>query len=274
MIEKKNKIAIHRFLDEAGDTTVYGKGKIDAIGKDGVSNCFIIGMVKFKEPLEPLRIKIKELQEKVVNDPYFNVPSINKKKKGPGYYFHATDDLPEVRKLFFDFIKNIDCSFEAVAATKTLTRFATKYKGKEEYFYADILSHLLKNKLTKKKEKLVLHISARGKSTKNHNLELALAKAKQRFENKKSDAVITTNVVFNITYPTTEPLLNIADYFCWAVQRVFERGEMRFYDFLKDKISTVIDLHDVENYEGFKNYYGPKNPLTVRNKKSPPLHSS
>jgi hypothetical protein len=134
MIEQKNKLAVHRFLDEAGDTTVYGKGKTDAIGKDGVSNCFIIGMVKFKEPLESLRNKIIDLQNSIETDPYFNVPSIQKKTKGSGYYLHATDDLPEVRKLFFDIIKNIDCSFEAVVATKSLSRFETKYKGERRVF--------------------------------------------------------------------------------------------------------------------------------------------
>ncbi|OFX20621.1 MAG: hypothetical protein A2033_01220 [Bacteroidetes bacterium GWA2_31_9] len=272
MIEQKNKIAIHRFLDEAGDTAFFGKGKSDIIGTNGVSNCFMIGMVKFKEPIEQIRLKVKELQNLIVKDPYFNVPSINKKEQNSGYYFHATDDLPEVRKLFFDFIKQTDCSFEAVVATKTIGSFVSKYKSKEEYFYADILSHLLKNKLTQKKEKIVLHISARGKSTKNNNLELAFAKAKQRFLSKKSEKEIKTIVVFNVTYPSIEPLLSIADYFCWAVQRVFERGETRFYDSLKEKISTVIDLHDISNYKDFKNYYGPKNPLTSGNKKSPQLH--
>lgn len=269
MIIRKNKIATHRFLDEAGDTTFYGKGSTNIIGKDGVSNTFIIGMVKFKQPLEPLREQIKQLQENVANDPYFRVPSILKKQNGPGYYFHATDDIPEVRKIFFDFIKMIDCSFEAIVASKSIERFETKHKGKEEFFYADILSHLLKNKLTSKQEKLVLHISARGKSTKNHNLELAFEKAKQLFKNNNSDKEITTNLVYNVTYPTKDPLLNVADYFCWSVQRVFEKGETRFYDFLKEKISTVIDLYDTENYKGFKNYYGPKNPLTAKNKKSP-----
>jgi len=274
MIEQKNKIAIHRFIDEAGDTTIYGKGKKNVIGENGVSLCFMIGMVKFKEPLEPLRIKIRELQNKIVNDPYYNVPSVKKKVSSSGYYFHATDDLPEIRKVFFDFIKNIDCSFEAVVATKSVVQFETKYKGKEEHFYADVLSHLLKNKLTQKEEKLVLHVSARGKSTKNMNLELALTKAKQRHHNTRSEMKITTDVVFNINYPTLDPLLNVADYFCWAVQRVFEKGEMRFYDFIKDNISLVIDLHDVDKYKGFKNYYNPKNPLTEANKKSPLMHSS
>jgi hypothetical protein len=69
-----------------------------------------------------------------------------------------------------------------------------------------------------------------------------------------------------------EPLLNVADYFCWALQNVFEKGEVRFYNFLKEKISLVVDLYDVEKYESSKNYYGPKNPLTAENKISPPLH--
>lgn len=50
------------------------------------------------------------------------------------------------------------------------------------------------------------------------------------------------------------------------MQRVFERGETRYYDFIKDKISTVLDLYDVANYEGYRNYYGRKNPLTKANK--------
>ena len=269
MITDKKKIAIHRFLDEAGDTTFYSKGKRIAIGDNGVSLCFMIGMVKFKTPIESIRKEIEVLQNKIVSDPYYNVSSVMKKVRGSGYYFHATDDLPEVRKLFFDFIKSIDCSFEVVVATKVVEQFETKYKGKEEYFYADILSHLLKNKFTQKEDKLILNISGRGNSTKNHNLDLAVAKARQRFLLKKTADEITTKIVYNVTYPTIEPILSVADYFCWAVQRVFEKGEVRFYDFLKDKISTVIDLNDFTKYENFQNYYGPKHPLTAENKKKP-----
>jgi hypothetical protein len=41
----------------------------------------------------------------------------------------------------------------------------------------------------------------------------------------------------------TEALLNVADYLCWSVQRVFERGETRYYDFLGDRINLVVDLY-------------------------------
>ncbi len=263
----------HRFIDEAGDTTFYLKGKKSALGNTGVSTCFIIGMVKIYDDLDEVRLKINSLQEDIIKNPFFNVPSVQKKVNNNGYYLHATDDIPEIRLKFLELISTINCSFEAVVAEKKIERYETKHKGKEEYFYADLLSHLLKNKLQNGK-KLVLHVSERGKSTKNHNLDLALQKAIQRLHNNEKviSKEVTTNVIFNVNYPTIEPLLNLSDYFCWAVQRVFEKGETRYYDFLKEKISLVIDVYDVENFKDWKNYYSPKNPLTKDNKKNPSSH--
>ena len=109
----------HRFLDEAGDTTFYTKERLPAIGTPGVSLCFILGMVKFRVPLDEVRHRIKNLQIDISTDPYFNnIQSITRKKENGGFYFHATDDIPEVRKVFFDFIKGLNCSCEAVSVEK------------------------------------------------------------------------------------------------------------------------------------------------------------
>lgn len=51
MMKTDNK-TYHRFVDEAGDSTFYLKGKKSALGTDGVSKAFIIGMVKISDPLE------------------------------------------------------------------------------------------------------------------------------------------------------------------------------------------------------------------------------
>lgn len=270
-MNKKTNIK-HYFLDEAGDTSFYTKGKKNALGINGVSSCFIIGMVKVHDNLEEVREKINRLQREIVANPFFQVASVQKKVNNSGYYLHATDDIPEVRLKFLELILTINCSFEAVVSEKTIERYETKHKGREEYFYADLLSHLLKNKLSQD-EKLVLHLSERGKSTKNHNLELALQKAVQRVNsNPGGNEEIKTKVIFNVNYPSNEPILNLADYFCWAIQRVFEKGETRYYEFLKNKISLVIDLYDKEKYDGFRNYYSVENPLTKENKKNPSSH--
>ena len=105
-------------------------------------------------------------------------------------------------------------------------------------------------------------------------MNLALLKAQERFSKSNPEKEIVTKVVFNVIEQTDDPLLNIADYFCWSVQNVFERGNLRYYNFLQEKISTVIDLYDFESYgkEGWLNYYGKNNPLTIKNKLSPLSH--
>ena len=121
-------------------------------------------------------------------------------------------------------------------------------------------------------ERIVLNIAEKGSSTRTHNLDLALEKAKDRFAEQYRENELITKIVFNIQNPYLEPLLNIADYLCWAVQRVFEKGEDRYYHLIKSKITLVVDLYDTENYANFGNYYdNVKNPLTVKNKISPHL---
>lgn len=273
--KKKTMLKVyHRFLDESGDTTFFGKRKRVIVGEDGVSKCFILGMVKFKTKLEPIREQIIKMQHDIVDDEFYHdIPSIRKKENKGGYFFHAKDDIPEVREKFLRYIKTLNCSFEAVVARKIPDFHMNKHQGKEAWLYADLLSHLLKNKFTKH-DKMVLNIASRGKSTKNHNLDLALQKAKERFNNTHPEKDLKTKVVFNVLEQTGEPLLNVADYFCWCIQNVFERGQMRYYNFMQDQISTVIDLYDFESYgkPGWQNYYGKNNPLTAKNKISPLSH--
>ena len=264
----------HRFLDEAGDTTFYGKGKVNIVGNNGVSNMFMIGMVKLNDPIPEIRRKIVSLQADVVNDEfYYDIPSIQKKKNGHGYFFHATDDIPEVREKMYRFLKTLDCSFKAVVARKIPAIFEKQHQCNESLYYADLLSHLLESELHQDR-KLILSIAERGKSTKNNNLNTALDIAKERFNTtlENSNRKIISKIVFNVQTHYSEPLLNIADYFCWAIQRVFEKGEIRYYNYLKEKFSLIIDLYDQTKYKNRSNYYTPQNPLSAENKISPSLH--
>jgi Protein of unknown function (DUF3800) len=267
-MEKQQTYQYHYFLDEAGDPVFYGKGKKIIIGEPGISSSFILGMTKFNADLKIISDKVIQLQNQVTTDPYFaKIGSINKKKNTHGFYFHATDDIPEVRKLFYDFIRSLDCSFEAIAGHKIPDLFIKKHNSNEKEFYADLLSHLLNDKL-ELGCRIVLNVAQRGTSTRSENLELGLQKAVNRFNLNKPGQAVNTKVAFNVQDQTVEPLLNIADYFCWTVQRVFERGETRYYEYLQEKIK-VIDLYDAENIASGKNIYNNDNPLTATNKKSP-----
>jgi len=262
---------IHRFLDEAGDTTFFGKGRVPMLGQNGVSLSFGLGMVKFAAPVAEVREQVVNLCRAVEADAYLNrIPSVVKRVQSGGFFFHAKDDSPEVRERLFKWIHQTDCSLEMVVGRKIPALFAKKHNGNESEFYADLLSHLLKNKL-KLGQRQVINIAERGKSTRNHVLELAMQKATERFAKKQDAAAISSEVVFNVQTPRTEPLLSVPDYLAWTVQRVFERGETRHYDFVRERISLVVDLYDAEKYEGSRNYYTPNRPLTAENKLGPPV---
>lgn len=262
---------IHRFLDEAGDTTFFGKGRVPILGQDGVSRCFGLGMVKFAGPILEVRAQVEQLCRAVEADAYLNrIPSVMKRIQSGGFFFHAKDDPPEVRERLFKWIHATDCSLEMVMGRKIPALFARKHHGQDSEFYADLLSHLLKTKL-KLGQRLVINIAERGKTTRNHVLELAMTKARERFHKKQDLSEISSEVVFNVQNPRTEPLLCVPDYLAWTVQRVFERGETRHYDFMRERISLVVDLYDAEKYEGSRNYYTPKRPLTAENRIGPPM---
>jgi hypothetical protein len=260
----------HRFLDEAGDTTFYGTGRKLILGQEGVSLSFTIGMLKVAEPLADLRAAVVAQQSAITGDAYVNrIPSVAKKIARGGFHFHAKDDPAEVRAVFFKFIATRQVTFEAVVARKIPDLFRRKHHERESEFYADLLSHLIKNKL-KPSGRLVLTIAHRANSTSNANLQLALEKAESRSLHQLSPADRHRRVVFNVQGHRQEPLLSIADYFCWTVQRVFERGDTRYYDFLGERIRLVVDLYDQAGYTGSRNYYRDQHRLTAQNKLGPP----
>lgn len=260
----------HRFLDESGDTTFYGRGRKILVGQEGVSLAFSLGMVRIDGDIERVRKDLRDLATQVSSDTYYaGVPSVRKRTNKGAFYFHAKDDIPEIREKLFRYIKGCELSFQNVVARKEPSRFVNKHHGDEAEFYADVLGHLIKDKLEMDK-RLVLNIAHRQNSTGNKNLQLALQKASGYFSRRKTNAPVTTEIIFNVTTPVQEPVLWITDYLCWAVQRVFERGEIRHYEFIKEKIGQVCDLYDKENYVGGKNYYGRNRFLTPTNKLGPP----
>jgi hypothetical protein len=261
----------HRFLDETGDTTFFGKGRKLIIGQAGVSLSFGLGVVKILRPLEEVRKEIRALQAQVESDPLLNsIPSVQKRIASGGFFFHACKDSPDVRTVLLHYLRDLPCEAEMVIARKVPALFEKQHHAREEEFYADLLAHLIKPRL-KRAGTLVLNVAERGSSTREKVLTEALKLATARAAKKWGADNLKARAVFNVQNPRTEPLLTVSDYLCWAVQRVFEQGEVRHYNYLAEKIRLVVDLYDREKYEGSRNYYDKKNPLTAKNRLGPPI---
>jgi hypothetical protein len=257
----------HRFIDEAGDLTFFGNGGQCILGSPGVSKSFILGMAAYKEPLSDAREKIESFTRQITEDRYFNtMPSIIKRINRNGFYLHAKDDPQELRYQFLKFMASeIDFTIQAIVARKEVTRFVNKHHRQEREFYADLLSHLLKDKGNY--ERLVLTIAERGSCTRGKNLEDALARTYARYQ-ALNDKKYRADICFNIQQYNKEPLLVVIDYALWTIQRIFERGEDRHYYLIKDKISSIFDVYDLNKggkLNGWKNYYNPKRPLNQDN---------
>jgi hypothetical protein len=261
----------HRFLDETGDTTFFGKGRKLILGQDGVSLSFGLGVVRIDRPLEEVRREVHGLQTQVEADPLLNtIPSVQKRVASGGFFFHACKDTPDVRAVLLRYLRELPCEAEVVVVRKIPALFERQHHGREEEFYADLLAHLIKNRL-KRPGTLVLNVAERGSSTREKVLTEALRLATERATRKWGGEKLQARVVFNVQNPRAEPLLTVSDYLCWAVQRVFEQGEVRHYNYLAEKIRLVVDLYDREKYEGSRNYYDRKNPLAAQNKLGPPV---
>jgi len=94
--KKRQPYDYHRYIDEAGDMTFFGKGGHCILGSDGVSKSFILGMAGYKEPLPGVREKIESFTRQIADDRYFNtMPSIATRIAKCGFYLHAKDDPQE-----------------------------------------------------------------------------------------------------------------------------------------------------------------------------------
>ncbi len=72
----------HRFLDETGDTTFFGKGRKLIVGETGVSLSFGLGIVRIDRPLDEVRREVRALEAQVQADPLLNViPSVQNRAR-------------------------------------------------------------------------------------------------------------------------------------------------------------------------------------------------
>ena len=251
------------FVDEAGDPTFFNRRGEFIVGREGCSKILVLGFIKTEKP-KIIRQKIRLLREEILADPYLNrVVSV---KNRTAAAFHATDDIPEVREKVYKLIKELPIKSEFVVARKLEKIFAKKHRSSENIFYDDLIIKLFQNQLHKSREN-VIYFAVRGNRARQMPLEEAIKTAVNTFESKWKTRVDSEIKIFP-QRPSDEPCLQVVDYLNWAVQRVFLKKETRYLDFIKDKISLIVDLYDFKQYKTGKNYYNRNNPFDI-NKISP-----
>src|SRR3989304_2708348 len=117
-MKKRPAKSRYYFVDEAGDTTIFGqRGKV-LIGEQGCSRYFILGVLDIPNPAV-LQDELEALRQSLLADPYFkNVPSMQPEARKTALMFHAKDDVPEVRREVFSLLQNHEFLFMAIVRDK------------------------------------------------------------------------------------------------------------------------------------------------------------
>jgi len=135
-----------------------------------------------------------------------------------------------------------------------------EYRYHPDQLYDRCISRLFRDRLHKDAGYTV-YFSKRGNRSRTEALRRALEQARANFRHKfKVES--TAPIEIRPATPAKMAGLQAVDYFLWALQRLYERGEERYWEYVAEKVSLVHDVDDTRNHE-YGEYYHKRNPLTV-----------
>jgi len=158
---------------------------------------------------------------------------------------HATSDLQEVRNKVFEAIAGEDFRIDATIMQKSKALPRVRETSHQFYQYAWFYHFKHVGRLLAAEcDKMLITAAALGeKKTKasfkagvNNTVQQILARDKWE-------------VAFHDS--CKDPLLWVADYCAWAIQRKWERNDTRSYEMIADKITTEFDLFKPGRIEYF-----------------------
>jgi hypothetical protein len=182
--------------------------------------------------------------------------------------FHAKDDLPEVRREVFHLLMHHNLRFFAVVRNKRKLLEYVRQRNERDHSYRydsnelyDYLVRRLFKTLLHKDDSYDVYFARRGSSDRTAALRSALETARQKFNAQQGIASSAPIHVFPRTPPGCAGL-QAADYFLWALQRLYERREDRYVRLLWPAFRLVHDLDDTRQAK-YGVYYTQKKPLNA-----------
>lgn len=260
-MKKTEDIKNFYYFDEAGDPQILGRHGVNLIENGSASKTFMVGYLSVRDP-QSCRKALSELHDRLINDEFLiDIPSMQKSTR---FSFHACKDCPEVRAEVYRLLKKLDIEFYCIVARKDANRFRRMFDLKEKELYKYLVKKLLENRLHLYSE-IDLYFSSMGNVVRKETMEEAIQGAIHRFKEKWGHENFS-NLRVIIQKNSEEPLLQAADYMLWTIQRAYEKGEFRYYNFLKEKIRLVYDIFDTRYYNSKEHslFYTPNNPLEAK----------
>jgi hypothetical protein len=259
-MQEVRDVRMYFFVDESGDPAILGRGGRKLMEDGLVSKTFTLGYVETENP-GAISKGLVELRKEIAADEYLKgVPSLSSSVEA----FHANKDCAEVKERVFRFLKSADFKAFAVVARKDEARFRQKFDLKPAKLYAYLVSKLFENRLHIYKD-VDIYFAAMGNVVREHTMRGAIDEAVETFK-RKWDAKAENRIRVFVQQSSQLPMLQVVDYMLWAVNRVYERDDWRYFRFIGEKFSLIQDIFDLKAYP--RNFYTSAYPLE-ENKMSP-----
>lgn len=237
------------FVDEAGDTTLFAKGGTPVVGTEGCSRFFIVGKLECRD-VEALAADLDALRAEVTADPYFkNVPSLDPARGRTAVQFHAKDDPSEIRFLVFRLLAKHELRFVAAVRDKRkLAELALARKKADPKYRYNPAGHEIYDEMTRRlfsrlhgygEHRVVF--AQRGQKPRSKAFREAINAEDKAFEDGLGLKRPAPSEVVS-GFPRQHAGLQAVDYFLWALQRFYERGEARYLDFIWPQTLEILDL--------------------------------
>ena len=261
------------FVDETGDGVIFdGRGRM-LVGTGKVQDYFTLGMVECWR-MDELTSQLADLRTRLLADPYFKgVPSLQPKARKTALFFHAKDDLPEVRREVFQVLQEQAFSFYAVVRTMSAVARLVKnhnerdptYRYRPTELYDSAVRRLFDKKLHTRPAFEVIFAS-RGKA-RTQALREQLLKAQAR--SRKAAGTYPEAIIQVRAMPAHQSAgLQVVDYCLWALQRLFTKGEDRFLSLIWPKVALIVDADDISE-KAYGTYHTRKlSPLSAESIKN------
>lgn len=228
------------------------------MGTPGCSRFFLMGVLD-AEDSQGLADDIDALRKSLLADAYYrNVPSMSPDSGKTAVFFHAKDDLPEVRREVFRILIAHQLRFSAVVRDKRAVldyvrlRNASDphYRFQPTDLYFELATRLFADRLGEDEEHEVV-FARRVKSNQESALRRALGLSRE-----------SSHVRVTVCPSNLRAELQAVDYLLWALQRLFEQGEERFIEYVWGALRSIHDVDDVHESRG-GTIYSQTRPLTL-----------
>lgn len=231
------------FLDESGKPEVFSRKGTNLVQAGTASKHLVISAVRTNDHLAVQQavteFRLKLLTDKGLVETFSPAYSLNA--------FHAQTDYPIVRKLFFEWISgcSLDLKISVIVAEKL--KAYPQLQQDAGRLYATVAGQLLMRFLHTAEdiEAIFSRRDASLKARERLNLivdTLRIAYAKNHEMGPKT----TVSYYHNPHY--THGGLQIADYVAYAVFQVFEKGDRRWYEIIKNRIGYIQDIFNKKSY--------------------------